>query len=144
MTVFAMDEIYLQATNNELKFDENNTKLLLQNPAFSKKSSENGLGLEGLLKKNDNENDDNVRPSQQVTWLDDEEIDRLDFSLNADPTNMFFNRVDSAEIIYQAKKVCKMVGKYVMGDVLGEGSYGKVKEVLDSETLNRRAVKVYY
>lgn len=78
-----------------------------------------------------------------VTWLDDDDIDKLDLSLNIDAANMFFNRVDSAEIIYQArKKTCKMVGKYVMGDVLGEGSYGKVKEVLDSETLSRRAVKV--
>lgn len=78
-----------------------------------------------------------------VSWLDEEELDKLELSC-MDPGNMFFNRVDSAEIIYQAKKkACKMVGKYVMGDVLGEGSYGKVKEVLDSEDLNRRAVKVH-
>lgn len=84
----------------------------------------------------------NVNSQASVTWLDDEEIDKLDLSC-VDPANMFFNRVDSAEIIYQAKKkACKMVGKYVMGDVLGEGSYGKVKEVLDSEDLNRCAVKV--
>lgn len=83
-----------------------------------------------------------VDSQASVTWLDDEEIANLDLSC-VDPGNMFFNRVDSAEIIYQAKKkACKMVGKYVMGDVLGEGSYGKVKEVLDSEDLNRRAVKV--
>lgn len=111
--------------------------------------------------------------SQAVTWLNDEENEKLDMNVNIDPTNMFFNRVNSAEIIYQAKKkTCKMIGKYVMGDVLGEGectdwltdwtdwhwqlinlkkkigwtliagSYGKVKEVLDSETLSRRAVKV--
>lgn len=84
----------------------------------------------------------NVNSQASVTWLDDDEIDKLDLSC-VDPGNMFFNRVDSAEIIYQAKKkACKMVGKYVMGDVLGEGSYGKVKEVLDSEDLNRCAVKV--
>lgn len=78
-----------------------------------------------------------------VTWLDDEENEKLDLSISLDPSNMFFNRVNSAEIIYQAKKkTCKMIGKYVMGDVLGEGSYGKVKEVLDSENLCRRAVKV--
>lgn len=77
-----------------------------------------------------------------VSWLDDDEINRLDLSC-MDPGNMFFNRVDSADIIYKTKqKACKMVGKYVMGDVLGEGSYGKVKEVLDSENLCRRAVKV--
>lgn len=36
----------------------------------------------------------------------------------------------------------QLVGKYVMGDKLGEGSYGKVKECLDQETLQRRAVKI--
>lgn len=79
-----------------------------------------------------------------VQWInDDDEIERLDLTLSIDPTNIVFNRVDSADIIYQAKrKKCKLVGKYVMGDVLGEGSYGKVKEVLDSETLCRMAVKV--
>ncbi|XP_055635621.1 serine/threonine-protein kinase stk11 [Toxorhynchites rutilus septentrionalis] len=79
-----------------------------------------------------------------VQWInDDDEIERLDLSLSIDPANIVFNRVDSADIIYQAKrKKCKLVGKYVMGDVLGEGSYGKVKEVLDSETLSRRAVKI--
>lgn len=76
-----------------------------------------------------------------VTWLDDDQIDDLD--LNLDQTNLFFHRVDSADVIYRSKKKkCKMVGKYVMGDVLGEGSYGKVKEMLDSETLCRRAVKI--
>lgn len=76
-----------------------------------------------------------------VTWLDNDQIDELD--LNLDHTNLCFHRVDSADIIYRSKKKkCKMVGKYVMGDVLGEGSYGKVKEMLDSETLCRRAVKI--
>lgn len=94
-----------------------------------------------------------------VRWLNDEEMGSLDFYpmmapyrdpledlLDEDPINaetLVFNRVDSAEIIYKKKKPkCKMVGKYVMGDILGEGSYGKVKEVLDSETLDRRAVKI--
>ena len=30
---------------------------------------------------------------------------------------------------------CQFIGKYVMGDVLGEGSYAKVKEAIDSEAL---------
>ncbi|XP_054706129.1 serine/threonine-protein kinase STK11-like [Uloborus diversus] len=56
---------------------------------------------------------------------------------------LVFHRVNSKEIIYQTrKKKAKVIGKYVMGDVLGEGSYGKVKELLDSETLCRRAVKI--
>ena len=29
-----------------------------------------------------------------------------------------------------------------MGDVLGEGSYAKVKESIDQETLCRRAIKI--
>ncbi|XP_063361380.1 serine/threonine-protein kinase STK11 [Cydia amplana] len=78
---------------------------------------------------------------RSVTWLDDDQIEDLD--LNLDQTNLFFHRVDSADIIYRSKKKkCKMVGKYVMGDILGEGSYGKVKEMLDSESLCRRAVKI--
>lgn len=76
-----------------------------------------------------------------VSWMADDEITELDLTLGTG--NLFFNRVNSDEIIYQKKKTkCKMIGKYVMGDVLGEGSYGKVKELLDSETLCRRAVKV--
>ncbi|KAL0277881.1 UNVERIFIED_CONTAM: hypothetical protein PYX00_005004 [Menopon gallinae] len=70
--------------------------------------------------------------SDRITWINDDESD----------LNLFFHKVDSDQVIYQKKKKCKMIGKYVMGDLLGEGSYGKVKEVLDSETLCRRAVKI--
>jgi len=52
-------------------------------------------------------------------------------------------RVDSKDVVYEhKKKTTKVLGKYVMGDVLGEGSYAKVKEAIDSETLTRRAVKI--
>ena len=70
---------------------------------------------------------------EPVTWLNEDDAE----------SHMFFHRVDSDQIIYQTKKKkCKIIGKYVMGDLLGEGSYGKVKEMLDSETLCRRAVKI--
>lgn len=105
------------------------------------------FGREGSNLEVGPESEDNYRYENEtldinaVRWLDDEQIDQLD--VNLDPTNLFFHRVDSAEIIYQSKKKrCKLVGKYVMGDMLGEGSYGKVKEMLDSETLCRRAVKI--
>lgn len=66
--------------------------------------------------------------------------------LNADEplsSALIFRRVDSDQIVYQRRqRRAKHVGKYLMGDVLGEGSYGKVKEVLDTETLCRRAVKI--
>ncbi|XP_076662729.1 lkb1/serine/threonine kinase 11 isoform X1 [Andrena cerasifolii] len=82
----------------------------------------------------DNEIFGDIEP---VTWIND------DPNYDLDEINMFFHRVDSDQIIYEEKKKkCKFIGKYVMGDVLGEGSYGKVKEVLDSETLCRRAVKI--
>ena len=43
-----------------------------------------------------------------------------------DDSNLFFHRVDSDQIIYQPRrKTAKMFGKYIMGDILGEGSYGK-------------------
>lgn len=119
--------------------DDSFDELILSHERFADaSSSENGL-FDGRRPRGGFKN---VNSQASVTWLDDEEIDKMDLSC-VDPANMFFNRVDSAEIIYQAKKkACKMVGKYVMGDVLGEGSYGKVKEVLDSEDLNRCAVKV--
>lgn len=87
---------------------------------------------------------ENHSNTDRVSWLgNDEEIAEMDFHTMVDTQNLFFNRVASDEVIYQSKKPkCKMVGKYVFGDLLGEGSYGKVKELLDSETLRRRAVKV--
>ena len=54
----------------------------------------------------------------------------------------FMQRVDSEEIIFTSPKEPKIYGKYLFGGMLGEGSYGKVKEVLDIETLCRRAVKI--
>lgn len=87
---------------------------------------------------------ENHSNTDRVSWLgNDDEIAEMDFHTMVDTQNLFFNRVASDEVIYQSKKPkCKMVGKYVFGDLLGEGSYGKVKELLDSETLCRRAVKV--
>jgi len=52
-------------------------------------------------------------------------------------------RVDSKDIVYEnKKKQTKIIGNYVMGDVLGEGSYAKVKEAIDQDTLCRHAVKI--
>ncbi|KAL8601041.1 Serine/threonine-protein kinase stk11 [Nucella lapillus] len=68
-------------------------------------------------------------------------IDPSDFMNDDDP--LFIHRVDSKDIVYQPRRRrAKLIGKYLMGDLLGEGSYGKVKEVLDTETLFRRAVKI--
>ena len=56
---------------------------------------------------------------------------------------MFFQRYTSSQIMYTTKKKTpKLVGRFIMGDMLGEGSYGKVKEAMDSFTLQRVAVKI--
>lgn len=83
------------------------------------------------------ESDEELAPVPSELWINDNGIE--------DDVNIcnFFHRVDSDQIIYQTKKrKLKIIGKYVMGDLLGEGSYGKVKEMLDIDTLCRRAVKI--
>ncbi|KAK6314250.1 hypothetical protein J4Q44_G00157090 [Coregonus suidteri] len=78
--------------------------------------------------------------------MSDEDIhEHMDYLENDLTMGMetFIHRIDSTEVIYEPRrKRAKLIGKYLMGDLLGEGSYGKVKEMLDSETLCRRAVKI--
>jgi len=72
----------------------------------------------------------NVHVDSHIDWFNDDD-------------SIFIHRVESDQIIYQSrKKKAKMIGKYLMGEVLGEGAYGKVKEILDCESLCRRAVKI--
>ena len=55
-----------------------------------------------------------------------------------------FHRYNSEDVIYELpKKQAKIIGdKYLKGEQLGDGSYSKVKEMLDVNTLCRRAVKI--
>lgn len=77
-----------------------------------------------------------------VAWINHDQYSQDFDDVDVDD-NMFFHRVESDQLIYQdGKKKGKMIGKYVIGGLLGEGSYGKVKESLDSETLCRRAIKI--
>ena len=56
---------------------------------------------------------------------------------------MAIHRVDSKDVLFEQKRrKVKVLGKYVMGDKLGDGSYAKVKEAIDSQTLCRRAIKI--
>ena len=70
--------------------------------------------------------------------------------------------MDSRDVVYETKKkatkvemtclyhsllqlpMFQFIGKYVMGDVLGEGSYAKVKEAIDSETLVSALASVHF
>ena len=55
-----------------------------------------------------------------------------------------FHFYNSEDVIYEEpKRRAKIIGgKYLKGELLGEGSYSKVKEMLDVNTLCRRAVKI--
>lgn len=63
-----------------------------------------------------------------------------------DTTDEFvpFHFYNSDDVIYeQPQKRAKIIGgKYLKGELLGEGAYSKVKEMLDVNTLCRRAVKI--
>lgn len=59
------------------------------------------------------------------------------------PIPLAYQRVNSSQILYEKrKKRPKFIAHYLIGDLIGEGSYSKVKEVLDTVTLERRAVKI--
>uniref|UniRef100_UPI00358EB2C7 serine/threonine-protein kinase STK11 n=1 Tax=Myxine glutinosa TaxID=7769 RepID=UPI00358EB2C7 len=75
--------------------------------------------------------------------LETDGISQIDWINDDGDEIAFIQRIDSAEVVFEPRRRrAKLVGRYLMGDLLGEGSYGKVKEVLDCETLCRRAVKI--
>eukprot|EP00127_Corallochytrium_limacisporum_P004678 Clim_evm32s172 gene=Clim_evmTU32s172 len=85
----------------------------------------------------DKEGDPDMSPSPKVISMNS-----LRAGTESQP-NLFFQRINSSQILYQPKKKTpKLVGKYLLGDMLGEGSYGKVKEAIDSDTLDRLAIKI--
>ncbi|UJR21557.1 hypothetical protein I4U23_024641 [Adineta vaga] len=60
------------------------------------------------------------------------------------PTVVPIQRVSSEDDFnfYAKRKRAKFIGAYLFGDVIGQGSYAKVKECLDRRNLCRRAVKI--
>ena len=80
--------------------------------------------------------------------MDDDEADAEEISALmsnlAPPTPVLIQRVSSEDEmnLYSKRKRAKFVGPYLFGDVIGQGSYAKVKECLDRRSLCRRAVKI--
>lgn len=73
-----------------------------------------------------------------------DDADRWNDFLGDDDALPIITRIDSAEVVY-SNPHASFIGsndKYLKGDLLGEGSYSKVKEVLDMESLCRRAIKI--
>lgn len=57
--------------------------------------------------------------------------------------SMNFIQMGSQELLYEKKvKTPKVIANYVLGETLGEGSYGKVKEGFCINNLKRVAVKI--
>jgi hypothetical protein len=73
-----------------------------------------------------------------INYYQDEDEDNQANMLMMDT---FFKRVDSMELDVKPKNP-KVVNNYLIGDVLGDGSYGKVKECIEMSSLTRRAVKI--
>ncbi|CAI5450998.1 unnamed protein product [Caenorhabditis angaria] len=81
------------------------------------------------------------------------EKENFDFEENEDIKAFFKNKVSEAMFpgvntiednfgLIKSKKGPKIIEGYLWGAVIGVGSYGKVKEVLDTFTLTRRAAKI--
>ena len=76
-------------------------------------------------------------------YPDEDETDLMPYNVG-DGGFSVFHRYDSNDIVYEIPRPqAKIVGnRYLKGELLGEGSYSKVKEMLDCQTLCRRAVKI--
>jgi serine/threonine-protein kinase 11 len=66
----------------------------------------------------------------------------LDFAGPAFGNARCLDESQTVAIEYAAKPPYKLVRQYVMGEVIGEGSQGKVREAIDSRTLRRVAIKI--
>ncbi|CAF0759565.1 unnamed protein product [Adineta ricciae] len=74
-----------------------------------------------------------------VDDVDDEQVTAL-----LPPTPVPIQHVSSEDEInlYLKRKRAKFIGPYLFGEMIGQGSYAKVKECLDRRNLCRRAVKI--
>lgn len=64
-----------------------------------------------------------------------------DFSEDQESENDLTWKIKDTEITYRTKSP-KTVNQYLLGEVLGKGSYGKVREALDTNTMKTVAIKI--
>ena len=57
--------------------------------------------------------------------------------------SLFIHRTESLDVYYEPPRLTpKCIQSYILGDALGEGSYGKVREAFDMYSLRRAAIKI--
>ncbi|KAI8843620.1 kinase-like domain-containing protein [Chytridium lagenaria] len=88
------------------------------------------------------------RPVSTVGPIDDSYRDNPDYYeylllCQRHASSNFIQKIDSSEVVYGPQEtVVKVIGPYVLGDQIGKGAFGKVKEGLCTDTLQRVAVKI--
>jgi len=115
--------------------DEESSYPLVQQPSIlynyknSQQSSHSGAQFNISFDENEDDND--------------EQTSRFLLDLTP-PTPVPIQRVSSEDEFNFCikRKRAKFIGPYLFGDIIGQGSYAKVKECLDRRNLCRRAVKI--
>lgn len=131
------DDLGAESDDDEIDYNNDFTT----GPLAMKKNSQNDRESKGSGYDNDNFLDNGPRfrsgtPGEENEFPEDD-YDKQDGMLMCET---FFKRVDSMELTKPKK--AKIIKNFLMGELLGDGSYGKVKECIDLETLSRRAVKI--
>lgn len=90
--------------------------------------------------------DESVLPLDEMSMRERSKLEYLNYlkaSQRHDSTN-FIHILDSAEgIDYNKPTIAlKVIGTFLLGDKIGKGAFGKVKEAICTETLQRVAVKI--
>jgi serine/threonine-protein kinase 11 len=131
--------------------DQPSSKLNSQNPDYpdDEQTSYSVVQKPSILYnyKNGHSSSNNSGAQFQISFDEHEEDGEVNspFSIELNPpTPVPFQRVSSEDELnfYVKRKRAKFIGPYLFGDVIGQGSYAKVKECLDRRNLCRRAVKI--
>ncbi|KAJ3381238.1 Serine/threonine-protein kinase stk11 [Entophlyctis sp. JEL0112] len=112
--------------------------------ATLRKSMGDGLyQASGLQRPPDRREDCPVVPLKGILQEDNPEYYDYVMLSQRHASSNFITKIGSGEIDYGTQKtVVKVIGPYIMGNQIGKGAYGKVKEGICSQTLQRVAIKI--